>query len=413
MSFNTLPPKRFLCVLFGALVFFCSPLLVSYRYLRQYGETLSPSQIVDELQSSPDTYYRSAMHDNLRETALEILRRRQPEVIALGSSLSFDFREEYFTSSFGCGCGVMDSASEGELFVDELIQVIQPKIVLFTLDFWWFSDPVAPQRPGLTPVSDAPLFSFSKLCMPFKQIQNGEITIAEFFGFTPILPTPGIEKRPVGLMATLESVGRRPDGSQFNGKIFTDQAWDFYAPVRKRLASPLEFVMTPGRFGPDLAIHEDRIETIRRAIKKLQAHGAHVILIYPPMAPSMVSAMEKSGHHDHFFKLPQKLEALGTEFYDFHAPDSVGIEPGEFADTHHAGNTAYMRLLTAILKRNPTSPLSQIVDQDKLEQWIQNYRGTTVAVFEHDRIRVAETNFLGLDLAKPHSTQIKKTHSEK
>ncbi|MEQ1748228.1 MAG: hypothetical protein ABL974_02315, partial [Prosthecobacter sp.] len=259
----------------------CSPLLLSYRFLQKYGETLSPSKIVDEMELHPETYYRSVMHDNLRETALELLRRRQPEIIALGSSLSYAFRQEFFTDSFGCGCGVMDSISEGEAFVDKLIESARPKIVLFVLDFWWFTDPLVIQRPGMTPVTESPRFSFSQLRVPFKQLTSGQITFSQLLGLAPLPAKEIVQNPPLGLMANLDNVGRRLDGSQLNGLVFTSRAREFYAPIRDRLASPEKFIMQPGRFGPDLSIHDDRLAVLDRTTKKLRDHGAHVILIYP------------------------------------------------------------------------------------------------------------------------------------
>lgn len=409
MSSKVLTPQRFLLVFLGALMLICSPLLLSYRYLHQYGETLSPAKITDEMQRHSETYYRSAMHDNLRETALELLRRRQPEIIALGSSLSYAFRQEYFANSFGCGCGVMDSISEGEDFVDQLIESTRPKIVLFVLDFWWFTDPAVVRRGNMTQVTASPLFSFAQLRVPYKQLTGGQITLSQFLGLAPLPATEIVKNPPLGLMANLDNVGRRLDGSQLNGLVFSPRAWDFYAPVRERLAAPEKFIMQPGRFGPDLSIHSERIAILKRTTQKLRDHGAHVILIYPPMAPQIVTAMEKSAHHGHFFDLARKIEALGLEFYDCHSASALGIEPAEFSDTHHGGNTAYMRILSAILKKNPASPLAKFVNQNKITRWAEDFRGTTVAVFEQDHINVAETDFLGLGTAKDRAAHLLKS----
>ena len=127
------------------------------------------------------------------------------------------------------------------------------------------------------------------------------------------------------------------------------------------------------------------------------------------MAPQIVTAMEKSEHHGHFFDLARKIEALGLEFYDCHSASALGIEPAEFSDTHHGGNTAYMRILSAILKKNPASPLAKVVNQNKITRWAEDFRGTTVAVFEQDHINVAETDFLGLGTAKDRAAHLLKS----
>lgn len=390
-----------------ALALMCSPLLLSYNYLRLNEETLSPAQIAKLLQNDPDSYYRSAMHDNLRELALEQLRLRQPEIIALGSSLSYDFRQEYFESKFGCGCGAMDSITEGEEFVDQLTRVIRPKLALFVLDFWWFTDESVQRRPPAAPATESPLFSFSKLRLPFKQWSKGLINWRELAGMEALPLSAAVRNHSMGLMARLEQVGERPDGSQLKGIVFNPRSLEFYAPLRKSLADADAFIMQPGRFGPDLRIHEERLLILARAAKKLQDHGTHVVLIYPPMAPQIVAAMRRSGHHAHFFDLPAKIAQLGFEFYDLHSPLALGIQPGEFSDTHHAGNTAYMRLLIEIVKTSPGSPVARFVDVKRLSKMTEAFRGTTVAVFEHDHVEVAELDFLGLGVSKEHAPHVR------
>ena len=178
------------------------------------------------------------------------------------------------------------------------------------------------------------------------------------------------------------------------------RAWDFYAPVRERFARASEFVMQPGRFGPDLKILPERVALLQRIVKLLEDHGSHVVLVYPPMAPPIAAAMEKSGHHGHYFELGRQLTGLGREAYDFHSPAALDIPLAEFSDTHHAGNTAYMRLLVQIVRQRPDSALASHVNLDQLVMWTEFYQGTTVAVFEKDYISVPETDFLGLGVTK-------------
>ncbi|MEQ1749346.1 MAG: hypothetical protein ABL974_07975, partial [Prosthecobacter sp.] len=125
--------------------------------------------------------------------------------------------------------------------------------------------------------------------------------------------------------------------------------------------------------------------------------------------PQIVSAMEQSAHHRYYFDLAHKIKALGLEFYDLHSSKDLGIQPGEFSDTHHGGNTAYMRILSAILRQNPASPLTKIVDQSKIARWVEENRGTTVAIFEHDHIDVVETDFLGMGIVKDQSPLLLQT----
>jgi len=413
MSSKRFTPRQFLFVLLGLVFLLCSPLLLSYRFLKQNGETLSPVEIVDRLQANPEAYYRSAMHDNLRETALEILKRRQPEVVALGSSLSFDFREEYFSSSFGCGCGVMDSLSDGEVFVQKMLEVSHPKVVLFVLDFWWFTDDEVRPRGELAPLDQSPRFSFSKLKQPYKLIGKKQLTVSQFLGFEPLPSSPVVANPAIGLMAEEDNVGRRFDGSQLNGIVFSERAKEFYAPVREYFTDAKNFVLKPGRFGPDRKVHPERIALLQRLVKQMEDAGAHVVLLYPPMAPPIAQAMAESGRHEYISELGKQLKALGFEAYDFHSPQALGIPTSEYSDTHHAGNTAYMRLLAEIVRQHPESPLAKRVKRDEIIQRIEQFKGTTVAVLEKDRIQAAETDFLGLGVTKTNAPHLSGQRADK
>jgi hypothetical protein len=345
------------------------------------------------------------MHDDHREIALEMLRRRQPEIIALGSSLPLYFREEFFTKSFVCAAGVMDSLNDGELFVRRMHDVARPKVVLFVLDFWWFTDAEVRFRGLINAAQQKPRLSFAKLRLPYKLLHKGQISLRQFLGLDPVSSGDAVTNPALGLMARMDNVGRRADGSELNGIVFTPRAWEFYAPVRERFAKAGEFVMQPGRFGPGLQILPERVALLQRILKLLEDHGSRVVLVYPPMAPPIATAMEKSGHHAHYSELGKQLTGLGREAYDFHSPDALGIPLAEFSDTHHAGNNAYMRLLVQIVRQRPDSALAPYVNSEQLARWTELYKGTTVALFEKDHITMPETDFLGLGVTKRRVAQ--------
>jgi hypothetical protein len=410
MFSSPLSSRRFLALALVALATFCSPLLLAWLHYWRYEETLSPAKVVDRLEDTRTAIYRSAIHDNLREISLEIIRRRQPEIVVMGSSLAFDFREQYFTVPFVCAGGAMDSLSDGEAFATRLGQIAKPKIVLFVLDFWWFT---ADQEQHRTPISgplDSPLFSWSQLRRPYKEMSKGSLSLVEFLGLAPLSTDSQVHNPCMGLMARREGVGRRGDGSQLNGLVFSPRAHEIYAPIRERLSRAESFVLEPGRFGPDLQIRPERIEKLQRILRVLEANSSTVVLVYPPMAPRIVEAFEQSGRHAYYFELGRKISALGREAYDFHSAREIGALPPEFSDTHHAGNVAYMRLLIEILRRNPHSALSGRIETALVTDWVNRFQGKTVAVLQNDRIPADETDFLDLrretfPVSEPHKSK--------
>ena len=131
--------RRNLSMLLGVIVgVTLLSVLSSYLVVLQAGEFQPLSDVV-RTQHERNLIYGSGIHDVRRELKMEIIKFRQPEIVALGSSRPLDFRQEYFTQPFACACQAMDTLVEGQSFVDKMLTVHQPRVVIFALDHWWFT----------------------------------------------------------------------------------------------------------------------------------------------------------------------------------------------------------------------------------------------------------------------------------
>ena len=137
--------RRFLTMA-GAIAFASGlPFLLNYWLFAASGELTTLDELVWR-QHTSDALYGTALHDVRREHKLAIIEYRKPEIVALGSSRALDFRQEYFHRKFACACQAMKSLDEGKHFVDALVATYVPKLVIFALDFWWFTGPERDNR---------------------------------------------------------------------------------------------------------------------------------------------------------------------------------------------------------------------------------------------------------------------------
>lgn len=232
----------------------------------------------------------------------------------------------------------------------------------------------------------------------------GEMPLFEYFKLlTGAEDLLGVTHHPkIGIMARQHSNGLREDGSQLNGIQLSPAALDFYSVPRAAIKSPAEYVSDAQyqkfgpdfRYGPDKRLVPERFRAFERAMHLLRSAGVHVVVYFPPLAPPIYDAMEAGGRHQYLKDLAGYFKERGLEFYDFHNPKSIGTTLCEFSDTHHSGNTAYMRILTEILRRNPGSALNQYVDSKQLTGAIKQFEGRTLAAFRPENYLTKEVDFL-------------------
>src|SRR5690242_7988548 len=102
---------RYLAWLSAVLAVLAVVPALNFAFLAGSGELTPLTEVVDRQQQA-GAIYGTAVHDSRRELRLEILRHRQPEIVALGSSTSLDMRSEYFLRPFACACQAMDSIDD-------------------------------------------------------------------------------------------------------------------------------------------------------------------------------------------------------------------------------------------------------------------------------------------------------------
>jgi len=398
---------RYLAALAGfTLLLGVAPLLCLAVILRG-GEHERLPRIVEELHDS-GAIFGSGLHDVRGELPLEIVRHRLPEIVALGSSRALDLRQEFFTRRFACACGGMDSIDDGETYGSAILERANPRLVLFALDFWWFTTPTPHRRSPMNLETTAQL-TRAKLLRPLEWLREGTMTPADVLrllaGERDLFPQ--VPRPKIGVMAIKRGLGVRADGSLLSGVRLSPQALPLYALASEQVREAERFVLTGARragdhsrFGPDNVVVAERLAALDRALAVLESRGARVVLLLPPVAPPVARAMARSGRHGFLADLDRALKARGREYYNFHDPVSVGSDICEFGDAFHSGNVTYLRMLKNIVESNPRSHLAAYVDPAQLARDIGRDAGGTLSRYPADGAMPAEVDYLRVGCRK-------------
>ena len=104
------------------LIIFLLPsfvVLIQIVYLQNIYEIKKIEEIV-ERQIEKDSIYGAAFNTNTFRYKLNLVKKLNPDIIALGSSTIMTLKEEIFNKSFVNAGGAMNNIDEGILFIKEL-----------------------------------------------------------------------------------------------------------------------------------------------------------------------------------------------------------------------------------------------------------------------------------------------------
>jgi hypothetical protein len=148
-------------------------------------------------------------------------------------------------------------------------------------------------------------------------------------------------------------------------------------------------------------VDEYRWNLLERAGRILADAGVTVVLIIPPVAPTVVRGMDATGQYGILDDLRRRIAAGTFAGFDFHDPAGIRSGDCEFLDGFHGGEVTTMRMLQH-MAADPRSGVTAFVDPTKPGEAIRRFSGHAVAYAvprSGDRSR-RETDFLGLGCQK-------------
>jgi hypothetical protein len=370
--------------------------LYALRFLNAAGELQTLEQIVAHQQATQALYGSALFEDDFRYK-LELIRTRRPEIVALGSSRALQFRQEFFPVSFVNAGRGMNSIPEGARFVDEMLAVHRPRLVILALDVWWLNanrtEPRTVQRD---------LVHIERLVSSFWSFVNDrKITTARTLRV--ILgedSNPVSARHSIGIAALARGGGFRPDGSRDYGARYfgIDPTFDDrnFADARYRVRSGSSLL----NYGED--IDRGRLAALTQMVTRLKDAGVEVVAVLPPLAPTIIGLIkEKPQQYAYMPQARAALASLPIKVYDFFESQSLQNSDCEFADGLHAGDITYQRMLLNMTDAEPSGLLAATIRRTELATNIRTFAGSAVTPMPTDGYRYPETDFLGIGCRKP------------
>ena len=341
--------------------------------------------------------YGSALNGNDMKFKISLYRRRQSEVVAIGSSRMMQFREEAFRASFtNCG-GVFSSLEHGEAFIDNLLKSDHlPQTALVGVDYWWFhKDYVGPPSQVLTMSTREDILTRQKLLAPFEWAFADKLSAGMYAGLliSGRIENPTARFPTTGVYAMRTSSGWRPDGSYLNTNAAFKTEQD-YVTIRADLADIRVGKVERINLGVGDFVDPSRLDRFVRILRKLRDAGVKLVVMMPPVMFSYrAAAGESAGNRSYIAPLATDLKtrslAEGFEFYDFTALEA---DDCEFLDGWHPGEIANLRVLQSIAGR-ANSVLNSVVDLHRVADGLRNGTGKSLWVLDGEKEMFKKTEY--------------------
>jgi hypothetical protein len=385
----------------GFLLCFLVPCLIvallagfSLAVLYSNHEHVGPIEAAQAQQKSGGLY-GSALFYRPYPYKLELYRLNRPDVAIVGSSRAMAFLPTGFAASEISLGGAVNEIAEGERLIPEMLAIHKPKLVIFTLDYWWFNEARVAEGSAYSTSADTN-FSLEELLAPYRWMIDGD---ADFSGLMRTLFSRPEGPPRFGIWANQTSSGFDPHGAMHYGAILSGARKNpdkHFKATLKRLRN--------GKADSKAAVSGQFSETawasLQRIAARLRAEGVEVRFVVPPIAGAVLTAMKQGNGISLLETLHERLSGAGFAFYDFTDGTTLGTPDCEFVDGFHGGFVTYLRILRAMAPDLESVPSLRGLVQPvgALDRLISDNAGR--ATLQDEAWSGREVDFLGLGCRK-------------
>ncbi|HUL10149.1 MAG TPA: hypothetical protein VLV76_27715, partial [Candidatus Acidoferrum sp.] len=261
---------------------------MSYLFLTRTGDTIPPSQAAAR-QASEDVPFGSALFFRPVPYKLALYRQRQPDVAIVGSSRAIQFVRHGFTSSM-VNMGSMRDMAQIRSLLQAMFAMHKPKLIILTIDFWWFNSARTEEAVDLQPDTVGPL-SLVQLAQPFQWIAQGKVGVGDFI--TAAL-SPGFKPAGIGVAAIYDHAGYDRDGAYDYGGNLRGREVHIDRHFKRTLARILE-THEHNKFNVHTPLDPAHWQELMDIVKMVEAEGSELVLVVPPVSKTVVDALAANG----------------------------------------------------------------------------------------------------------------------
>lgn len=320
------------------------PLGIIEIQLWRVGESWSAERSLAYQRAHPDSRYaRRYFSQQFNRYKLLGIRQHQPEILVVGSSRAMQFRSELFPGherDFYNAGGILQGLADFEQLVALMHagDVPVPRVLIITVDMWWFRQGDAGRATWLT--DDG--------------LTEAAYTLAGHVAAIRAIREKGFPSRADGSQVIgAGSGGFRPDGSRSEGPLVEECVRDprfvdhEHPPIGERIRKGLmQFADTAGFDANDG-------ETFTRALGALRAMGVETYVLFPPLSTEAANAIAARGGglNDLWIefngRFANKVKQLASVAVILETPDDIGYTDEAMWDGFHPGAV----LLTSVMER--------------------------------------------------------------
>jgi hypothetical protein len=315
----------------------------SFAVLTGTREQVGPIAAARIIHEAGGGLYGSALTYRPYPYKLALYTLAKPDVALVGSSRALAFLPDGFNGSMITLGGAVNEIAEGERLIPDMLAAHKPKLVIFTLDYWWFN-PVRVAEASPFSTSDDIAFSLENLSAPYEWLIDGDVKPKALIG-AALRRGDGLPR--IGAWASFNSSGfdehgTRHYGGVLSGTIKHDDV-KFKSTLRRvKKARPDSKGAAHGPFS------EQAWASLVNIAAMLQQAGVPYRFVLPPFAPPLYQAMQDGDGPTLMAQVHERLAAAGYPFADFSDPASIGSDACEFVDGFHGGFVTYLRITRAL-----------------------------------------------------------------
>ncbi len=338
------------------------PFLLVLVFCWRVGETLSIEDVV-RAQHDNHLIYGTALHNPQNKYKLELYDVVRPKLVVLGNSRSLSFREEmFFEKTFLNAGGSIQMGSDITKFFNRAYNIQKPETVIIVVDWTWFNQNI--EDVNIFNEHEAGNLQIGEISTVISWILGGRISIDE------IIESIAGMNNGIGLLYLNRGQGYTPYGAMVYGasRINLLQDGELYTSA----LSAVEF--EERSFVPAESVSKTRWAEFKKIVANIEGHGVEVVLVYPPLSPTILRAVDQKPGLAYIRAVGNRLAAEYENFFNFLDISNMRVSDCEFVDGTHGGAVLYSRMLRQMASK-PSNLLYKYTNQEALNGIIEDFSG--------------------------------------
>ena len=349
----------FVGIVFSVLLIASGYVVIAEMMLFRLNESDVGSSSAIHIQIDHNALYGSAITGDVSFLKYGVAAERAPDIIALGTSRTMQFREEFFQGAvFYTFGGIGDSVDAMRDIFERISLSNTPKVVILGVDWDWLNPNYSHELPENALDSDNLLnrrmYLYKSL---FREVRKNS-KIRTRLLYPEFGEVDAIGNRPtIGLSAAVNYDGFRKDGSYQYGEYILHPN-----SVEERFADTYQRI-EKGERRFEAADHIDTHELVKleALINHMRQRGCHVIVFLPPFPDQIYQRLMASDRHGAFMRqfedaVKDLCAAQNISFFNFSNMAWLGASDAEAIDGFHGSERTYGRIVLQFQKDDVLAP---------------------------------------------------------